>query len=67
MTAQNRYGRATIEAAHAIEKEPPPDPITLDDVIGGVGLFVAICLAFYYGPGILTIVAEILRGWVGVR
>ena len=67
MTAQTRYGRATVEAAHALDREPASRPWTLGDVAGGIVLAAVLCLLAYYGPAALLVLSDALRGWAGVR
>lgn len=66
MTAQTRYGRATVEAAHKLDQEPGPDTLTdaLKIIVAGVvGIVVvlAICLAAAQGG---VNVLNAIGGWL---
>lgn len=50
MTAQTRYGRATVEAAHALDREIPDDSLVsvlAIIVLGCVGIVVVGGIALY--------------------
>lgn len=66
MTAQTRYGRATVEAAHALDREPGPD--TLSDALkiiaaGVVGIAVVGGLALYLAQ-LGVNVLDLIGGWL---
>lgn len=42
MTAQVRYGRRIIGAAHALDREPAAS-LTIGEVLGGIALAIVLC------------------------
>ena len=49
MTAQIRRGAPTVQAAHALDREPTADPITAGQILGGIALvLVLIVVAFLW-------------------
>jgi len=66
MTAQTRYGAPTVEAAHALDREP--DPMSWPSaILWGIVTGLALCFGAWLGIPALTVLSDALRGWAGLR